>query len=146
MAMTRLRENSGMLSDFQTHLNQLFDNFLGQQPTALERTWAPLADVWETPDEMVISVEMPGFTEKDIRLSVSGDQVLIQAERQWDGEKEKATFHRRERWYGKVERAFSLALPVDTAKAVANYRDGMLTIRLPKSEDIKPKEVRIQAG
>ncbi len=146
MAMLRLRDNSGMLSDFQTHLNQLFDNFLGQQPTAMERTWAPLADVWETPDEMVISVEMPGFTEKDIRLSVTGDQVLIQAERQWDGEKEKAIFHRRERWYGKVERAFSLTMPVDTAKAVANYRDGMLTIRLPKAENVKPKEVRIQAG
>jgi HSP20 family protein len=146
MALMRPRDNSGMLSDFQTHLNQLFDNFLGQQPTALERTWAPLADVWETPDEIVLSVEMPGFSEKDIRLSVTGDQVLIQAERQWDGDKDKAVFHRRERWYGKVERAFNLAMPVDTAKTVANYRDGMLTVRLPKSENIKPKEVRIQAG
>jgi HSP20 family protein len=146
MALMRPRDNSRMLSDFQTHLNQLFDNFFGQQPTALERTWAPLADVWETPDEIVISVEMPGFTEKDIRLSVTGDQVLIQAERQWEGDKDKAVFHRRERWYGKVERAFNLTMPVDTATAVANYRDGILTIRMPKSENIKPKEVRIQAA
>lgn len=149
MALVRLRDNvdnAGLLSDFQNHLNQLFDNFLGQQPAALERTWAPPADVWETPDDYVVSVEMPGFTDKDIRLSVTADQLLIEAERLWDGDREKATFHRRERWYGKLQRAFSLAMPVDSAKAAATYRDGMLTIRLPKTENIKPKEVPIQAG
>ncbi len=148
MALIRLRENSGMLSDFQSQMNQLFDSFLGQNPAApMERAWAPLADVWETPDEMVISVEMPGFTEKDIRLSVTGDQVLIQGERRWDGDDpQKATFHRRERWYGKVERAFSLPMPVDTSKVVGNFRDGVLMVRLPKAEGIKPREIKIQAG
>ena|SRR5690242_14928483 len=148
MALIRLRENSGMLSDFQSQMNQLFDSFLGQNPAApMERAWAPLADVWETPDEMVISVEMPGFTEKDIRLSVTGDQVLIQGERRWDGDDpQKATFHRRERWYGKVERAFSLPMPVETSKVAGNFRDGVLTVRLPKAEGIKPREIKIQAG
>ena len=148
MALIRLRDNSGMLSDFQSQMNQLFDSFLGQNPAApMERAWAPLADVWETPDEMVISVEMPGFTEKDIRLSVTGDQVLIQGERRWDGDDpQKATFHRRERWYGKVERAFSLPMPVETSKVVGNFRDGVLTVRLPKAEGIKPREIKIQAG
>ena len=148
MALIRLRDNSGMLSDFQSQMNQLFDSFMGQNPTApIERAWAPLCDVWETPDEMVISVEMPGFTEKDIRLSVTGDQVLIQGERRWEGsEPQKATFHRRERWYGKVERAFSLPIPVESSKVVASYRDGVLTVRLPKAEGIKPREIKIQAG
>ena len=148
MALIRLRDNSGMLSDFQSQMNQLFDSFLGQNPgTPMERAWTPLADVWETPDEMVIAVEMPGFTEKDIRLSVTGDQVLIQGERRWDGDDpQKATFHRRERWYGKVERAFSLPIPVETSKVVGNFRDGVLTVRLPKAEGIKPREIKIQAG
>jgi len=148
MALIRLRDNSGMLSNFQSQMNQLFDSFLGQNPAApMERAWAPLADVWETPDEMVISVEMPGFTEKDIRLSVTGDQVLIQGERRWDGDDpQKATFHRRERWYGKVERAFSLPMPVETSKVAGNFRDGVLTVRLPKAEGIKPREIKIQAG
>lgn len=148
MALIRLRDNSGMLSDFQSQMNQLFDSFLGQNPAApTERAWAPLSDVWETPDEMVISVEMPGFTEKDIRLSVTGDQVLIQGERRWHGDDpQKATFHRRERWYGKVERAFSLPIPVETSKVVASYRDGVLIVRLPKAEGIKPREIKIQSG
>ena len=148
MALIRLRDNSGMLSDFQSQMNQLFDSFLGQNPAApMERAWAPLADVWETPDEMVISVEMPGFTEKDIHLSVTGDQVVIQGERRWEGDDEqKTTFHRRERWYGRVERAFDLPIPVETAKVVANHRDGVLTVRLPKAEGIKPREIKIQAG
>jgi HSP20 family protein len=148
MALIRLRDNSGMLSDFQSQMNQLFDSFLGQNPAApVERAWTPLCDVWETPDEMVISVEMPGFTEKDIRLSVTGDQVLIQGERRWEGnDPQKATFHRRERWYGKVERAFSLPLPVESSKVVASYRDGILTVRLPKAEGVKPREIKVQAG
>jgi HSP20 family protein len=148
MPLIRFRDNPGVLSDFQSQMNQLFDSFLGQNTAApMERAWAPLADVWETPDEIVISVEVPGFTEKDIRLSVTGDQVLIQGERRWEGDEgQKATFHRRERWYGKVERAFSLPIPVETSKVVANYRDGVLMVRLPKAEGIKPREIKIHAG
>lgn len=148
MPLIRFRDNSRDLSDFQSQMNQLFDNFLGQPNAAapMERVWAPLADVWETPDEMVIAVEMPGLSEKDIRLSVTGDLVVIQGERQWQGDAQKASFHRRERWYGKVERAFSLSTPVETTKVVANYRDGVLTVRLPKAEGVKPREIKIQAG
>ena len=134
MPIIRFRDNSRELSDFQTQMNQLFDNFLGQ-PTAaspMERVWAPLADVYETSEEMVISVEMPGFSEKDIRLSVTGDVIVIQAERPMPPDAQNASFHRRERWFGRVERAFQLTIPVETSKVVGTYRDGVLTVRLPK--------------
>ena len=129
MPIIRFRDNSRELSDFQTQMNQLFDNFLGQ-PTAaspMERVWAPLADVYETSEEMVISVEMPGFSEKDIRLSVTGDVIVIQAERPMPPDAQNASFHRRERWFGRVERAFQLTIPVETSKVVGTYRDGVLT-------------------
>jgi HSP20 family protein len=148
MPIIRFRDNSRELSDFQTQMNQLFDNFLGQ-PTAaspMERVWAPLADVYETSEEMVISVEMPGFSEKDIRLSVTGDVVVIQAERSMPPDAQNASFHRRERWFGRVERAFQLTIPVETSKVVGTYRDGVLTVRLPKAEGLKPREIKIQAG
>jgi HSP20 family protein len=136
------------MSDFQTQMNQLFDSFLGQPSAAspMERVWAPLADVYETAEDMVIAVEMPGFSEKDIRLSMTGDLVVIQAERSVPPDAQNASFHRRERWFGKVERAFQLAIPVETTKVVASYRDGVLTVRLPKSEGLKPREIKIHAG
>ena len=148
MPIIRFRDNSREMSDFQTQMNQLFDSFLGQPSAAspMERVWAPLADVYETADDMVIAVEMPGFNEKDIRLSMTGDLVVIQAERSVPPDAQSASFHRRERWFGKVERAFQMAIPVETTKVVANYRDGVLTVRLPKSEGLKPREIKIHAG
>lgn len=148
MAILRFRDNSRELSDFQTQMNQLFDSFLGQPSasTPMERVWAPPADVYETPDETVIAIEMPGFKEKDIRLSVTGDVAVIQAERGLPAEAEHARFHRRERWFGRVERAFQVSMPIETSKVAATYRDGLLTIRLPKSDGLKPKEIQIHAG
>lgn len=148
MAVVRFRENSRELSDFQTQMNQLFDTFLGQSSASspMERVWAPPADVYETPDEVVIAIEMPGFSEKDIRLSVTGDVAVIQAERSGPMGADNVRFHRRERWFGRVERAFQVNVPIEASKVAATYRDGLLTVRLPKSEGVKPREIQIQAG
>jgi HSP20 family molecular chaperone IbpA len=94
-----------------------------------------------------VMVELdPGFSEKDIRLSVTGDVIVIQAERPMPPDAQNASFHRRERWFGRVERAFQLTIPVETSKVVGTYRDGVLTVRLPKAEGLKPREIKIQAG
>jgi Hsp20/alpha crystallin family len=67
-------------------------------------------------------------------------------ERQWTGDAEEASHHRRERWFGKFERAFSLPAPVDAGQVKATYRDGVLTVNLPKAEENKPKEIKIEAA
>lgn len=111
MPLIRFRGSSWRLSDFQTQMNQPVRQLPGQPspPSPIERIWAPLADVYETPDEIVISVEMPGLREKDIRLSVTGDVVVIQVERPLPTDAQNASFHRWERWFGKVERAFPIS-------------------------------------
>jgi HSP20 family protein len=135
------------LVDIQAQMNRLFDNFLGQptSPPVMERVWAPAVDMYETKNEVVISAELPGLDEKDIHLSITGDLLTIQGERRWNDNVKDASHYRRERWFGKFERTLSLPMPVETSQVKATYRDGVLTVKLPKAEEIKPKEIKIDA-
>jgi HSP20 family protein len=135
------------LTDIQTQMNRLFDNFVGQPPSSgmVERVWAPAADMYETKNEVVIAAELPGLSEKDIHLSITGDLLTIRGERQWGGEVQDASHYRRERWFGKFERTFSLPMPVESGQVKATYRDGVLTVKLPKAEEIKSKDIKIEA-
>ena len=153
MALIRFRsfpqalDPSRDLTDMQTQMNRLFDNFLGQPSLSgtMERAWSPPVDMYETRNEVVVAVELPGLNEKDIRLSITGDLLTIQGERQWSNEVRDAAHYRQERWFGKFERALSLPIPVETGQVKATYRDGVLTIKLPKTEGVKPKEIKIDA-
>jgi HSP20 family protein len=128
-------------------MNRLFDNFLGQPLSSgmMERPWAPPVDMYETKNEVVVAVELPGLNEKDIRLSITGDLLTIQGERHWSDEARQAGHYRQERWSGKFERVLSLPIPVETGQVKATYRDGVLTVKLPKTEGVKPKEIKIDA-
>jgi HSP20 family protein len=83
-------------------MNRLFDNFLGQpaSPEAGERVWAPAADMYETKNEVVVRAELPGITDKDIHVSVTGDLLTIQGERRGENDVQDASHYRRERWFG----------------------------------------------
>lgn len=153
MALIRFRsfpqtlDPSRDLTDIQTQMNRLFDNVLGQPfPSGMmERAWTPPVDMYETKNEIVVAVELPGLNEKDIRLSITGDLLTIQGERQWSAEAREAGHYRQERWFGKFERALSLPIPVEAGQVKATYRDGVLAVRLPKTEGVKPKEIKIDA-
>lgn len=154
MALIRFRpfsqalDPSCDLTDIQTHVNRLFDNFLGQPSASglMERRWAPAVDMYGTRNEVVISAELPGISEKDIHLSITGDLLTIQGERHGGDEVQDGSHYRRERWFGKFERTLALPMPVETGQVKATYRDGVLTVKLPKVEEIKPKEIKIDVA
>jgi len=154
MALVRFRPFSSAvdpfrdLSDIQSEMNRLFDGFFGRpsqvgQVGGMERVWAPAVDMYETKDELVITAELPGLTEKDLQLSITGDMLTIRGERRWDQEVKQDNYYRGERWFGKFERALPLPIPVQAEKVKASYRDGVLIVTLPKAEEIKPKEIKI---
>lgn len=151
MALLRFRPYSQDVSrdvtDIQTQMNRLFDNFFGQPASSgmPDHVWAPVADMYETRNEVVVTAELPGLDEKDIHLSITGDLLTIQGERQWTGEGQEANYYRRERWFGKFQRSFSLPMPVQANQVKATYGDGVLTVTLPKADEIKPKEIKIEA-
>jgi HSP20 family protein len=136
------------LNDIQSEVNRLFDNFFSRptqgQGTGMDRVWAPAVDMYETKDELVVAAEIPGLNEKDIHLSISGDMLTIRGERQWNRETKQEQYYRGERWFGRFERTLPLPIPVQADKVKATYRDGVLTVMLPKAEEIKPKEIKIE--
>jgi HSP20 family protein len=152
MAMDRWRpygsavERWGNLSDVQSEVNRLFDSFFGRPSMvqATERVWAPLADMSETKDDLYISFELPGIREKDVSVSITGDVLTVKGERKLERDLQDEGYHRLERVYGKFERSMPLPIPVQADKVKATYRDGVLEIRLPKVETVKPREIKIE--
>lgn len=133
------------VTDIQGQMNRLFDSLLGRpSPMAgLERMWAPAVDVYETEDELVIAAELPGLNQKDVHLTLAGDMLTLRGERQRSHEVTPDSYYRAERWWGKFERTLPLPIPVEAGKVKAAYRDGVLTVTLPKADEIKQKEIKI---
>jgi len=134
------------LSEIQQEMNRLFDSFFGRPSSfqAGERVWMPLVDMYETKDDLVVTFEIPGVREKDVSVSITGDVLTVKGERKWDREVKEDSYHRLERAYGKFERSIPLPMPVQADKVKATYRDGVLEIRLPKAEEVKPREIKIE--
>ena len=137
------------LSDIQAEMNRLFDGVFARPMAAMsgaERLWAPAVDIYETKDELVVTAELAGTSEKDIKLSLADNVLTLRGERFQGQEAKPEGAHRGERWYGKFERTLSLPIPVQADKVTATYRDGVLTVKLPKVEEVKPKEIEIAVG
>lgn len=137
------------LADIQGEMNRLFDGFFRGTVASgsPDRVWAPPVDMYETKDELVVTVEVPGMSEKDVHLSITGDVLTIRGERtqrhEVKHEVKEENYYRGERWFGRFERTLPLPIPVQPDKVTATYRDGVLNVKLPKTEDIKPKEIKI---
>lgn len=155
MAMERWRPFSGSavdrwdpfrnLSDIQGEVNRLFDSFFGRATSTAQggRAWTPFVDMHETKDDLVLRVDLPGVRDKDVSVSITGDWLTIRGERQFEQEQTQNQYLHLERAYGKFERYVQLPMAVQADKVKATYRDGVLEIRLPKAEEVKPKEVKI---
>ncbi len=133
------------LVEIQGDMNRLIDGLFGRTAPAagFDRVWAPPVDMYETKDEVVVTVEVPGVSEKDVHLSITGDLLTIKGERSLRHEVKEDSYYRTERWFGRFERTLPLPMPVQADKVKATYRDGVLTVKLPKTEEIKPKEIKI---
>ena len=132
------------LTDLQQDMNRLFENVFGQPMTASgERTLTPRCDVWETKDDLVVAFELPGVNEKEVGVSITGDLLTLRGERRWADAAQEATYHHVERVYGKFERSIQVPMPVQADKVKASYREGVLTVTLPKVEEVKPRDIKI---
>jgi len=135
------------MSDIQGEVSRIFDTFLGRPAVSgagsAVRTWAPVFDMHETKDEVVLNFELPGVSEKDVSLSITGDLLTLKGERTANREFTDEYAYRAERAYGKFERSVELPMPVQADKVKATYRDGVLEVKLPKAEEVKPKAIKI---
>jgi HSP20 family protein len=145
MAITRWRPFRDMVS-IQDEMNKLFDDFFGRPLVRTEWTegvWTPSVDVSEDKDNVIIKAEMPGMKKEDVKISVQDGVITLRGERKQENEEKDKNYHRIERSYGSFCRSFQLPTSVKTDKIKASYKDGVLNVTLPKTEEVKPKEIPI---
>ena len=144
MDITKWDPFGGELSSFRRQVDQLFDSFFGREPAfwPRERNLPPI-DVVETAEEVVIKAELPDMDEKEVSLSLSGENLIIKGERKGEKEEKDKHFHIMERWFGVFERVEPLPVSVDQEKISAHYRKGVLEIRLHKKPEVKPRHIPI---
>jgi HSP20 family protein len=129
----------------QQRLNRLFEEaFLpqGAEPFSLEG-WSPSCDIYETENEIVVKAEIPGVKKEDVKLSMQDNVLTLSGERKFEEETKKENYVRVERGYGSFTRSFTLPPSVDVKTISAEFKDGLLEVKLPKLEQAKPKEVEI---
>ena len=135
------------MSILQNQMNRLFEDALHSWPTDTEASaWSPAADIYETDNDLVVHADVPGIDPKQIDIRVENNVLTIRGERRFEAKVERENFHRVERSYGTFARSFTLAAAVDSEKIQANYKNGVLSITLPKAEQAKPKRIQIAAA
>lgn len=110
------------------------------------RTWAPPVDIYETGDSIVLKAELPGVDPKDVEIRVEDNTLFLKGERKFEKEVKEESYHRVERSYGSFARSFSLPNSIDADKVSAEYKEGVLTLTMPKREEAKPKTIRINVS
>lgn len=125
-------------------MDRLFDDAF-TRPLSLVRDWVqPIIDIYQTSDEVVVKATIPGAKPEDIDISITNDILTIRGEIKEEKKVEDATYHLQEHRYGKFERVIPLPVPVVTNEAEATYENGVLTLHLPKVEEVKPKSIKVK--
>ena len=128
-----------------SNLRQDLDRVFGTYEQSLNGPYAQTAQLRDSGSDLVVTIDLPGVSKKDVELTISGDNIFIRATRTLSAP-EGYTAHRRERSSFKFEQAFQLPVAVESKTAVANLRDGVLTVTLPKSPNAQPKQITVKAG
>jgi len=108
--------------------------------------WAPLVDIFDRDDDLVISAELPGVAKEDIDVQVEDNTLTLRGERKRETEHKDGETYRMERVYGKFVRSFKLPKTVDAKRIAASFKNGVLEISLPKAEETKPKKIDVKAA
>lgn len=124
-------------------INRLFDfDSLPESTGLFDRSFSPSLDVVEHDEEFAVTVDLPGVSEKDIDITVANNVLTIRGEKNQEKE-ENGRYYRKETWSGSFQRTISLPNTVDADKVEAGMKNGVLTVRLPKREEAKPKRISV---
>jgi HSP20 family protein len=129
-------------------MNQVFsDMYLRDEDVNGPSTWAPPVDIYETDThDLVIKAELPDLTREDIEVTVENNTLTLRGERKLPNDIKEEQFRRVERRYGTFNRSFTLPNTVDASKVSAEYRNGVLTVKLPFKEEAKPRTVNVEVA
>ena len=134
------------LRAFEDTMNRLFS-----EPNGAGRPWMPAVDIWENEGELVVKADVPDVKFEDIRVDLENGTLTLRGERKFEKatkteEKAKGGYHRVERAYGAFERSFTVPETVDSEHVKADYKNGVLTVTLPKKESAKPRKINVEVS
>ena len=134
--------------DIQTRLDRLFKDrsVRGEDDTLFRADWMPAVDVQETEQEFLIKADLPDVKKEDVKVTVHDGVMTLEGERKLEKEEKGKKFHRIEREYGRFVRRFTLPDGADEAKVAADFKDGVLNVRIPKSPVVRPKTVEVKVA
>ena len=134
-------------STLQDQLNRVFNDMFERAGDESNLTsWAPAADIFETEHELVVKADLPDVDPKDLDIRVENNILTIRGERKFEKKVSEDKYLRVERAYGSFSRSFSLANTVNAEAIKADYQNGVLTLTIPKREEAKPKQIRVNVG
>jgi len=134
------------LTNLRQEINRLFELPFGDSNRESEFFgWAPVLDLYEDKDHVVVRAELPGMKKEDIEISLHEGSLIISGERKTEFQEGEGETSRSERFFGRFQRALELPKPVDANNVTATYKDGILTVKLPKTEESKPKQITVKA-
>ena len=132
------------LSGLQEQVNRLFDtSFPNRADNSAITTWAPAVDIYETENDLVVKADLPDVNEKDLDVRIENNTLTIRGERKFEKKVAEENYLRVERTYGSFSRSFSLPNTVNSEAIKAEYKNGVLTVELPKRAESKPKQIKV---
>ncbi|MBU1044029.1 MAG: Hsp20/alpha crystallin family protein [Candidatus Omnitrophica bacterium] len=153
MSLVPYRKNTWLsdpfreLENLQREMNRLFDFSFANNPfgetTLLGSQWSPSIDIHESKDNLLVKADLPGLTKDEIEISVQDNNLIIKGEKKKENEVQEENYYKTERFYGSFYRTIQLPSEVDENKVNAQYKDGVLSLTLPKKENAKPKQIRV---
>jgi HSP20 family protein len=145
-AITR-RDPFLSLANWQDQVNRIFESALaGRSEASAMTAWAPSVDIYETENELVLKADLPDLNEKDLDVRVENNMLTIRGERKFEQKVKEENYLRIERTYGSFSRSFSLPNTVSPEAIKAEYKNGVLTVEMPKRAESKPKQVKINVN
>ena len=145
MTLVRWSDPFREFAQLQDRINRVFSD--GDAGLLTSGTWVPPVDIYQNGDhEVVLKAELPDITREDIDITVDNGTLTIRGEKKLSNEVKEESFRRIERRYGTFSRSFSLPQTVDAAKVGAEYKNGVLTVRLPLREEAKPRQIKVDVA
>ncbi len=133
--------------NIQREINRMFETFFrGEQEESslFSPTWKPAVDIVEHENEYIAKVELPGVDKNNVKITMQDNVLTIRGEKNQEKKDKESNFHRVERFYGSFQRSFTLPTSVRNDAIEADYKDGILTIHMPKAEEAKPKQIEVK--
>lgn len=133
------------ITTLRDEMNRLFNRTVGDGVSS-GSSWTPAVDIFDAQDEIVLRAELPGLTPEDIDIEVDDNVLTLKGERRFQETVEEGRYYRLERSYGQFQRSVTLPQGVKADEISAGFDNGVLTVKVPKADEVKPRKISVAAG